>query len=83
MSFSGGRAQSGVSTNAGGVFNCTLTVGAGSNAVTADAAGLTNDTWESYTNTWTATETGMLRLEFSNVSGTPLIDNVSDVKREQ
>jgi len=35
------------------------------------------------TNTWVATETGTLTLEFSNASGNPWIDHISDVKRVQ
>jgi hypothetical protein len=79
--FYGGRAKAGVNTDVGGVFNCTLRVGSSEKTVQADTTLLANDTWQAYTNTWTATETGTLTLEFSNDSGKPWIDAISDVKR--
>ena len=81
ITFAGGRALSSASTAAGGVFSCTLKVGNASNTVQANTTSLANGTWQSYENTWTATETGTLSIEFSNVSGTPWIDNISSVQR--
>jgi hypothetical protein len=83
VTFSGGRSLDTENTAGGGVFNCILKVGSSSNTVQADTTLLSEDTWQTYTNTWVATETGTLRLEFSNVSGKPWIDNVSDVKVTQ
>jgi len=77
--FYGGRAASGKNTDAGGVFNCTFKVGGASHTVQADTTQLAYDTWEAFTNTWVATESGTLTLEFSNVSGKPWIDHVGDV----
>ncbi|MDA0338625.1 MAG: choice-of-anchor D domain-containing protein, partial [Proteobacteria bacterium] len=77
--FYGGRAASGKNTDAGGVFNCTFKVGSASHTVQADTTQLAYDTWEAFTNTWVATESGPLTLEFSYVSGKPWIDHVSDV----
>ncbi|QHI68490.1 dockerin type I repeat-containing protein [Tichowtungia aerotolerans] len=79
--FYGGRALESKNTNAGGVINCTLKVGGSSNTVQADTTLLAYDTWQAYTNTWVATESGTLTLEFSNASGKPWIDHISNVKR--
>ena len=80
VTFSGGRSRDITNTAGGGVFNCILKVGAGSNTLLADTTLLAADTWKVYTNTWVATETGTLRLMFSSASGKPWIDNISDVK---
>ena len=77
--FYGGRAMAGKNTATGGVFNCTFKVGASTNTVSADTTLLANDSWQAYTNTWVATESGTLTLEFSNVSGKPWLDKISDV----
>ena len=81
--FYGGRAREGTNTAGGGVFNCTLRVGGSFNTVHADTRAQAADTWQAYTNTWVSTATGTLSIEFSNVSGIPWIDNISDVKREE
>ena len=81
--FYGGNGEGG-NKPGGGVFNCTLTVGAGSNTVQADTTSpQPADTWQAFTNTWVATESGTLTLEFSQVSGNTWIDAISDVKREE
>jgi len=77
--FYGGRAKADKNTATGGVFNCTFKVGASSNTVSADTTLLANDSWQAYTNSWVATESGTLTLEFSNVSGKPWLDKISDV----
>jgi len=81
VTFSGGRAKDTVNTAGGGVFTCTLDVGGSSNTVRADTTLLAEDTWQTYTNTWVCPEAGMLGVKFSNVSGSPWLDNVSDVRR--
>ena len=77
--FYGGRAKAGKNTDEGGVFNCTFKVGSSTNTVSADTTQQAYDSWQAYTNTWVATESGPLTLEFSNVSGTPWLDKISDV----
>ena len=66
------------------MFNCTLRVGGSENTVSAvTTLPQPADTWQAFTNTWVATESGTLTLEFSNVSGNTWIDAISDVKREE
>lgn len=77
--FYGGRAEAIKNTAAGGVFNCSLKVGSASHTVQVDTTQFAYDTWEAFTNSWVATESGTLTLEFSNVSGSPWIDSISDV----
>jgi hypothetical protein len=77
--FYGGRAEASRNTAAGGVFSCTLKVGSALHTVQADTTLLANDTWRAYTNSWVATESGTLTLEFSNVSGKPWLDRISGV----
>jgi hypothetical protein len=83
VTFNGGRARADKNTAVGGVINCTFRVGSSENTVQADTTLLANDTWQVYTNTWVATESGTLTLEFSNASDKPWIDHISDVKRVQ
>ena len=81
--FYGGRAREDTNTAGGGEFNCTLRVGGSFNTVHADTRAQAANIWQAYTNTWVSTATGTLSIEFSNVSGIPWIDNISDVKREE
>lgn len=79
VSFFGGRAASTFNTAGGGVFSCSLTVGGVSYPLSVDTTLLSPDTWQFYEHTVTLTNSGSLRLAFSNMSGTSWLDHISDV----
>tara|TARA_B110000285_G_scaffold11565_2_gene11504 strand:- start:5042 stop:8002 length:2961 start_codon:yes stop_codon:yes gene_type:complete len=82
VTFDVGRALGQYDGTGTGVMTCTLKVGASSNVVTIDTATLGQDTWQTFTNTWVSSETGMLSIEFAFVSGLgPFLDNISSVER--
>lgn len=83
VTFSGGNAQSSSSTTGGGVFNAVIKVGTTAYTMAVDTTLLAADTWQTYTNTVTISNTGNLSLEFANVSGKPWLDNISTVTRTE
>ena len=77
LTFYGGRGRAASSTAAGGVFNAAFLVGATAYSLPVDTTVLSNDTWQSYTLVQTVTNSGDLSLQFSWVSGSPWLDNIT------
>jgi hypothetical protein len=63
----------------GGIMAATFLVDGTPYTETFDTTGLTPGTWQSYTLTKTIANSGALTLRFSNVSGRPWLDNISNV----
>jgi hypothetical protein len=63
----------------GGVMAATFLVDGTPYTETFDTTGLTEGTWQSYTLTKTIANSGALTLQFSNVSGRPWLDNISNI----
>ena len=63
----------------GGVMSATFLVDGTPYTETFDTTALTPGTWQSYTLTKTIANSGALTLRFSNVSGRPWLDNISNV----
>ena len=79
VTFSAGRELS----NAGGTFLATFLVGSTPYSQTIDTTGLTLGQWQSYTLTQTVGNSGTLSLQFSQVTGRPWLDNISNVTDTQ
>jgi hypothetical protein len=76
MTFSGGRDKS----TGGGKFTATFKVGTTEyTSPVIDTTLQAPNTWQSYTFTTPITNAGNLSIKFSNVSGRPWLDNVSNV----
>ncbi|QHI68689.1 dockerin type I repeat-containing protein [Tichowtungia aerotolerans] len=83
VTFSGGNAKSESSTTGGGVFNAVFRVGTTPYTMAVDTTGLDPDTWQTYTNTVTVSNSGSLSVEFTTVSGKPWLDNIGAVTRTE
>ena len=73
-------------TYTGGIIDSYINVGAESSprfrSDTRSNQGFPADTWQTYTNTWTATDTGALIIEFRDNGGKGMLDAIS-VRRTQ
>ena len=76
-----GSAIASKNTAGGGVVQCAFIVGGVRYAmeVPADNTALAPDSWQLFSHSVTVANTGNLVLEFENESGTPWIDNISNV----
>jgi arylsulfatase A-like enzyme len=79
LSFSAGRSKDTSTSAGGGVFNAIFRVGTTPYSMSVNTSGVTPGTWQSYTHTVTVTNSGLLGLEFSKVSGAPWLDNISEI----
>jgi hypothetical protein len=84
VTFSGGNCMSSAATlTGGGIFNAVFNVGTTAYTMAVDTTALDPDTWQTYTNTVTVSNSGNLSLEFTTVSGIPWLDNISEVTRTE
>lgn len=79
VTFFGGRARTGLSTSAGGIFNATFFVGTTPYSMAVNTTALANNTWQAFTLTKTVTNSGNLSLDFGAISGDPWLDNIGNV----
>jgi hypothetical protein len=81
VTFSGGRSKDTSNTSGGGVFNAVFRVGTTAYSMSVDTTSQAQGTWQTYTNEVTVSNSGSLSIEFSNVSGKPWLDHISEVTR--
>jgi len=81
MSFYGGRSKDSSGSAGGGVFTATFTIGSDTYSHDYDTTLLAQNSWSLYTFTTSTpiTNGGTLSIQFTQKTGKPWLDNVSNV----